>query len=100
MRTNRNALRALVLTGAAAALLFSSGVALGCSGNYCRDLSMTQCVYLDQYVQDNCCIAVDTNGTTHCMTAERQCFYCLDSTSDPNQLGGAYNCVDSGVACQ
>jgi hypothetical protein len=73
---------------------FATGLALGCSGNYCNG-SVNGCTPLYDTVQDSCCRDLDGDGLKHCVTCKRDRFLCYSGPA----LGPAYNCSNAGGIC-
>lgn len=72
----------------------ATGLALGCSGNYCNG-SVIGCTPLYETVQDSCCKDLDHNGISHCVTCLRDRYLCYSGPA----LGPAYGCSNAGAIC-
>jgi hypothetical protein len=72
----------------------ATGLALGCTGNYCHG-SVNGCTRLYDSTYDNCCQDLDQDGMKHCVTCWRDWYLCSSGPA----LGPAYNCTSAGVFC-
>jgi hypothetical protein len=73
----------------------TTGLALGCSGNYCNG-QVYGCTPLYESVQDSCCKDFDGDGLPHCVQCWRDEYWC---PSFMIALGPAYGCSDAGAFC-
>jgi hypothetical protein len=73
---------------------FATGLALGCSGNYCSG-SVRGCTPLYETVQESCCKDFDGDGVRHCVTCLRDRYLCYSGPA----RGPAYNCSGAGAVC-
>jgi hypothetical protein len=72
----------------------ATGLALGCSGNYCAG-SVSSCTPLYDTIQDSCCKDLDGDGMKHCVLCLRDRYLCAAGL----RLGPAYSCSNSGAFC-
>ena len=72
----------------------ATGLALGCSGNYCSG-SVMGCTPLYDSIQDSCCQDFDRDGRKHCVLCWRDRYLCSSGPA----LGPAYGCTNSGAFC-
>lgn len=76
---------------------FFAGSVLACSGNYCTAPDLSDCVTLDSFRTDSCCLTLDSSGQ-RCWTCSREEYLCNDIWEvvpgpplNPNSPGGACN---------
>jgi hypothetical protein len=89
----RNRLAAIAC-GIITASGFATGLAMGCSGNYCNG-TVEGCTPLYQTVFESCCKEFDGDGIPHCVTCLRDRYWCY---SGPGR-GPAYSCSGAGAQC-
>src|SRR5438270_570919 len=84
----------------AAGITFAAGIALACDGNYCPRIDTHQCVSVDVYSDDSCCITVDSTGQ-RCWMCTRENFLCMtdDGQDFTEVFGEGYDPHDPGPAC-
>jgi hypothetical protein len=87
------------MVAAACAATFLAGVALACDGNYGDPFDDSNCVALEQTIEDNCCIAVG-GAQRRCATCTREVFMCDMQGEIVTLNGPAHNCHSVGAACQ
>jgi len=77
------------------------GAVLGspCDGNYCNP-DTSNCLVLDQQVQDTCCVDLDHDGVSHCATCTREMYECWDSSAAVLLWGPPYDCTTGGAECR
>jgi hypothetical protein len=78
---------------------FTGGAVIACSGNYCAPFDTSDCVTLDEFADDSCCID-QGGGVSRCMTCSREAFMCLVDADIEQTWGQGFNCRNPGAVCQ